>query len=755
MKPNGNNELVFTENVELAKLNIKLIATPNRLVGDGKNTSKLEATVTGENDAPIAGIEVVFSSLNGDFIDNMGNKNGKRPLSAITDVNGKAQVTYLTDDISGVSKVNTIVVAKVDDIKKDLHSKTELNIIFEPGSAKGVIRDSETNKPVKGAKITISKTFDNGETFTETYITSDDGMYEIFVPKGNLTYNMLITIINVINNKNEEIVYKQKVDVGTINGQSKSSSDSLKTIAGLALIKNTDKSSSKIDGNNNFRVRLVDKNGASKDVSIINGVFMADNINKNEEYKIQVVYDFQNGKKIIVGEKKVTISSDGELNLSEILIDPYGIVKDAATGKPIDGVITKLYYADTKRNVDSGKIPNTLVKLPIINKFEPNNNENPQNTNVNGEYAFMVFQETDYYIVGTKNGYDTHTSSTISVYDSIVNYNFSMNVTKSNGGSNGGSNGTGDSDKNTVIKSKVGRIGGKDRIDTSIEIARKTYQGKIKNVILATAYNFPDALTGSVLAYDKDAPILLVGTTEEEENRVLNFIIEKMDKEGKVFLLGGTGVVTEEMSSKIKASGFLNITRLGGKDRYETALKIAEYLNVKEGTPIIIASGENYPDALSVSSIAAVKKYPILLVKNNEIIEEVIKKIKEVAPANIYIIGEKGVISKSVEDKINKEKFSSIRIGGSDRYETSAEIAKYFSSKALNTCITTGLNFPDAIAGSLYAAKNDASILLVNTVITDSVKAYLKNSIKNNVTIFGGVGAVSREIEDELNSIVK
>ena len=92
-----------------------------------------------------------------------------------------------------------------------------------------------------------------------------------------------------------------------------------------------------------------------------------------------------------------------------------------------------------------------------------------------------------------------------------------------------------------------------------------------------------------------------------------------MNKDGTVYILGGSSSVEDGMEEKIVNAGFKNINRLKGSDRYETAAKIVDEAGVKEGTPVIIASGENYADALSISSTAALKQYPVLMVKKDEI----------------------------------------------------------------------------------------------------------------------------------------
>jgi putative cell wall-binding protein len=302
-------------------------------------------------------------------------------------------------------------------------------------------------------------------------------------------------------------------------------------------------------------------------------------------------------------------------------------------------------------------------------------------------------------------------------------------------------------------------------VDTALAIARAAYPGKIKNAVLATADNYPDALAGSTLAYQLDTPILLVDSSEAEQAKVLDYLKANLEPEGTVYILGGAAVVSNGMENKIKSSGFGHITRIGGETRYDTAVKIAEHLNVKIGTPVVLISGENYPDALSVSSIAAQNQFPLLLVPKDGINDAVSQEIVAIKPGKIYIIGLEGAISPAVESQaagitaLAAEDI--VRIGGTDRYATSLTIAQYFSAGSgvsvggTTICIATGNNFPDALAGSIYAAKRGAPIILADGSLSEEAVNYLESLKVNEAAIFGGTGAVSQSIEQKLRELTK
>ena len=156
-----------------------------------------------------------------------------------------------------------------------------------------------------------------------------------------------------------------------------------------------------------------------------------------------------------------------------------------------------------------------------------------------------------------------------------------------------------------------------------------------------------------------------------------------------------------------------------------------EELNVQTGTPVLLVSGENYPDALTISSFAAWNQYPVLLVRKDIIDGEVGRMISAIKPDKIYIIGLREAIGETVVSDVTTltglEAKDMIRIGGADRYATSLAVANYFNFVNSTVCIATGNNFPDALTGSVYAAKYRAPIILTDRTLPEQTVGYLES----------------------------
>ena len=303
----------------------------------------------------------------------------------------------------------------------------------------------------------------------------------------------------------------------------------------------------------------------------------------------------------------------------------------------------------------------------------------------------------------------------------------------------------------TTIKTYTSkRLAGKDRFETSLSIAKEYNSSTLQNVIITTAYDFPDALSGSVLASKLNAPILLVGKDTSDSAKTLDYINTHLAKTGRVYILGSEGVVGTPIISKLQSLGYKNFTRLAGANRIETNLQIVNSLNVAKGTPVIIATQNDFPDALSISGIASKNGYPILLSAKDSLDSKVLSKIKEIAPSKIYIVGSEGVVGVKVEIALNSICNDVIRIGGYDRFQTSARIAEAFKSNTTNAIVATGFDFPDALAGSVLAAAKNAPILLVDSFNVSEEKDYLDLTSIKNLFVLGSEGAVSKDALDKL-----
>ena len=269
-----------------------------------------------------------------------------------------------------------------------------------------------------------------------------------------------------------------------------------------------------------------------------------------------------------------------------------------------------------------------------------------------------------------------------------------------------------------------------------------------KAIVLTRADDFPDALTGTPLAYMLDAPILLTHSqTLSPETKAAIEELQPTD----IYILGSSGAVSEEIERQLSQS--YRVKRLGGKDRYETSAQIAQFMwneGFLDTEKAVIAYGGNFPDALAVSSLAAYKHIPILLTETYALPSSTQVTLQKLGVKETIIVGGTGVVSPNIEKVVPNP----TRYSGADRYMTALEVANNMYSGANTIFLATGNNFPDALAGSVLAARTNSPILLVDSTLPKGTVQYLRRNNKDVLEIMtlGGSGVVSDEVLGEVET---
>ena len=298
------------------------------------------------------------------------------------------------------------------------------------------------------------------------------------------------------------------------------------------------------------------------------------------------------------------------------------------------------------------------------------------------------------------------------------------------------------------VRPSTGRINDKDRVGTAINISKK-YYNKANTVIVVRHDLFPDSMTASVLAKLKDAPILL-NPTDKLDNRVSEEI-KRLGVE-EVIIVGGRDSISEGVREELKAFDTDKyVERLSGPDRYGTSEMVARRVVAMTGKKYIavVASGQVFPDALSVGTFASRESYPILLVKKDLIPERIERAINDLDINRTYIAGGLNTISKSTEAKLPNVVE---RMAGSTRYETSVAIAKSKFGASKEAYIASGEEFADALVISPISGKFNRPTLLVsrNKKVNSPVKAYIRNAGFTSITAIGGERFVPYSVLEDL-----
>ena len=278
---------------------------------------------------------------------------------------------------------------------------------------------------------------------------------------------------------------------------------------------------------------------------------------------------------------------------------------------------------------------------------------------------------------------------------------------------------------------------------------------KVKNVVIATGNGYADALSASVLAHEMKAPIILVDTKVETSQDAFDYVAQNLDPQGTIYIIGGEGTIASEFEREFIDLGFSKVVRIAGEDRYDTSYQIAAALKETTYSTVVISSGEQYADALSISSFAANQGWPILLSPPVGLSPELREFLLKERPEKIYITGGTGAISDRILSEVHQllPQVHVERLTGLSRFDTNMVIAKTFAPNPPALYLTTGYNFADALSGSVVAAQKGAPIVFIDPSTLTLPKAaaqYLEtlslHEIKPDLVTFGGEGAVPDEI---------
>ena len=163
----------------------------------------------------------------------------------------------------------------------------------------------------------------------------------------------------------------------------------------------------------------------------------------------------------------------------------------------------------------------------------------------------------------------------------------------------------------------------------------------------------------------------------------------------------------------------------------------------------VVASGQVFPDALSVGTFASRDSYPILLVKKDSIPDRIKVVIKDLDITKTYIAGGLNTINKSVESQLPKVLE---RMTGKDRYETSVAIANSKFKESKDAFIASGIEFADALVISPISGKYNKPTLLVSTNKKSNivVKKYIKDKMLESITTIGGEKYIPMDVLKDL-----
>lgn len=306
------------------------------------------------------------------------------------------------------------------------------------------------------------------------------------------------------------------------------------------------------------------------------------------------------------------------------------------------------------------------------------------------------------------------------------------------------------------------RVAGALRFDTAAQSALDAFPAGASTAVIAYGRDFPDALAASPLAGAVNGPILLTETATLPQATA-----DALTDLGvtKVYIVGGTGVVSSAVEAAIQALGVSEIERLSGANRYITAREIAdEAVALGASTAeAFLVRGDDFADALAVSSIAAQEKVPVLLTTTATLHTEARGFLTATGTDDVYIAGGTGVVSAAVQAEVDALPGVAVeRWYGDNRYLTGAAVVRNamttWAIPMVDIGLASGENFPDALAGGAVMGYKHGLLLLTQPTVLSAPTATLITENKatiESVEFFGGTGALAPAIPTTVQQLLQ
>jgi len=206
------------------------------------------------------------------------------------------------------------------------------------------------------------------------------------------------------------------------------------------------------------------------------------------------------------------------------------------------------------------------------------------------------------------------------------------------------------------------------------------------------------------------------------------------------------------VSTYASADG-IQVDRIAGMDRYETAARVSQHF--APGREVYIATGENFPDSLSAGPAIGRFQVSILLVTKDTIPDVTRTELQRLQPQRITVVGGPSVISDGVVSEL-QQYGPAFRVAGGDRYATSIAVSQDAYEPGVDgLLIATGRDFPDALLAGAAGALVEWPLLLVDgqSPLRADTIAEIQRLQPKFILISGDFNAVSFDVEKQLSEL--
>ncbi|MFK3670381.1 GH25 family lysozyme [Leifsonia aquatica] len=290
------------------------------------------------------------------------------------------------------------------------------------------------------------------------------------------------------------------------------------------------------------------------------------------------------------------------------------------------------------------------------------------------------------------------------------------------------------------------RLAGADRFGTAVLVSQHAFPNAgVPVAYIASGLDFPDALAAAPAAGAQHGPVLL--TMPGAVPAAVMTELQRL-RPAKIVVVGGANAIADVTFNQLTSLGF-PVTRIGGADRYETSRLVAAYA-FPTATAAYVAAGNSFPDALSSAPVAAKQNRPLILVNGGALDPSTQSYLSGHSVRSLTIVGGTAVVADNWAAQAQSSGASISRIGGGDRFGTSALLAAsaYGANSAASVYVASGLTWQDALVAAAAAGSANQPLFLAKAgCVPRSIGDQMVRLATTKTQIAGGTSVLTTDVD--------
>lgn len=287
------------------------------------------------------------------------------------------------------------------------------------------------------------------------------------------------------------------------------------------------------------------------------------------------------------------------------------------------------------------------------------------------------------------------------------------------------------------------RLSGADRYATAVAISKAGFAPGVAVAYVASGTNFPDALAATPAAALLGGPLLL--TAKESLPATVLAELQRLQP-ARIVIAGGENAISDHVLDQLETVA--TTTRISGDTRYDTSRELVADAFTSSSVAYL-ATGLNFPDALSAGAAAASIDAPVVLVDGGAatINAVTLDLLHTLGVTSVRIAGGTSVVSQGIQNQLTGEGFTVQRLAGADRFETARAINAQAFPSASTIYLASAQNFPDALAGAALAGSVGAPMYITTgACIPATIERGMTALHPTRIVLLGGASSLTADV---------